>query len=197
MNRLGHPIISKIICALGLFVAASQPLSAEIAEHEETIPKAYSKDYVFLTMPYEQPYGKSRSLYSNDTVGAGIRYAHRLDSEWIVGLKFERKPVIRKDDKPMNLLVFSNQTQAVFRLYHPLYILVGTEISYVLPATKSSPPFTKDPDFDTEIAVGLNTSLWWLTSRKGIVELNLSRWKGTKTNNLQGLETSLGYGIGF
>lgn len=196
MNRLGHPIISKIIFACLLL--NSGLASAEEIDAQETIPKGYAKDYVFLTMPYEHPYGKSRSIYRNETVGVGLRYAHRLDSQWIVGLKFERKPLIRQDDdKALNLLVFSNQTQAIFRLYHPLYLLAGTELAYVLPAQKSSPPFVKDPDLSTEIAVGLNASLWWLTSRKGILELHFSRWKGTKTNDMQGLETSLGYGIGF
>lgn len=148
-------------------------------------------------MPYEQPYGKSRSFYRAETVGFGLRYAHRLDSEWIVGLKLERKPLLRQDDSPLNLLVFSNQTQAIFRLYQPFYLLVGTELSYILPTQKSLPPFVKAPDLSAEIGVGLNASLWWLLSRKGIVEFHLSRWKGTKTNNLQGLETSFGYGIGF
>ena len=195
MNRLGHPIISTIIF---VFLALnSGRLAAQELDAQETIPKAYAKDYVFLTMPYEQPYGKSRSFYRAETVGLGLRYAHRLDSEWIVGLKFERKPLIRKDDRPLNLLVLSNQTQAVFRLYHPFYVLAGTEISYILPAQKSSPPFVKDPDLNAEIGVGLNASLWWLLARKGIVELHFSRWKGTKTNDLQGLETSFGYGIGF
>ena len=180
-----------------MFVVAPAIAAAQEQDDQETIPKAYSKDYAFVTVPYEQPYGKTRSLYKSESLGIGVKYAHRLDSEWIVGLKFERKPVIRTDGKTLNLIVFSNQTQAVFRLYHPLYILVGTEVSYILPAQKSSPPFTKDPDFASEIGAGLNSSLWWLTSRKGVVELHLSRWKGTKTNNLQGLEVSLGYGVGF
>ncbi len=180
-----------------IFLLSSALAMAQEQDALETIPKAYSKDYAFLTMPFEHPYGKSRSFYNSEAPGIGMKYAHRLDSEWIVGLKFERKPVIRKDGKALNLILLSNQTQAAFRLYHPFYVLVGTELSYILPAQKSLPPFVKDPDFSTEIAAGLNASLWWLTSRKGVVELSLSRWKGTKTNNLQGLEISLGYGVGF
>lgn len=171
---------------------------AQEFESQETIPKAYPKDHVFLTVPYERPVGQSRNLYRNETVGAGVRYAHRLDSQWIVGLKFERKPIlVQSDDRPLSLLVFSNQTQAIFRLYHPLYLLAGTELSMIMPSKKSVPPFVKDVDFQTEIAIGLNASLWWLVSQKGILELHVSRWKGTKTNQLQGLETSLGYGMGF
>ncbi len=195
MNRLVHPIISTILFLLVL--GKPFPGWAQSLDAQETIPKAYAKDYVFLTMHYEYPQGKSLSLYENNSVNVGVKYAHKLESEWIVGLKFERKPLIRKDDSPMSLLVFSNQTQGVIRLYHPLYLLVGSELAYVMPVRKSSPPFAKDPDFATEIAVGLNTSLWWLLSRKGIVELHASRWKGTKTNKLQGIEVSLGYGFGF
>ena len=196
MNRFGHPIISKILVLF--LLAPSWTAFAQDIESQETIPKAYPKDYVFLTVPYERPLGETRSRYRSESVGLGIRYAHRLDSEWIVGLKFERKPVIgQSDGRSLGLLVFSNQTQGVFRLYHPLYLLLGTELSMVMPSQKATPPFAKDPEFETEVALGLNASLWWLVSHKGIVELHLSRWKGTKTNKLQGLEASIGYGMGF
>lgn len=177
----------------------SIPALAQDLDAEETVPKRYVKDYVFLSaIPFEFQYGETRDLLKTETIGFGVKYAHRLASEWIVGLGFKRKPMIAKDDdRPISLLSFSSATQKIFRLYHPLYLLVGTEVSFLMPAQKSSPPFVKDPQYATEVAAGLNTSLWWLTSRKGAVELHFSRWKGTKTNKLQGLEISLGYGIGF
>lgn len=173
-------------------------LSQEL-DTEETIPKRYAKDYVFLSaVPLEVQYGETRDLLRTETTGFGLKYAHRLESEWVVGLGFKRKPmIVKEDDRQLSLLNFSTQTQKIFRLYHPLYVLVGTEISFVMPAQKSSPPFVKDPEFATEVAAGLNTSFWWVTSRKGAIELQFSRWKGTKTNKLQGLEVSLGYGVGF
>ncbi len=198
MNRLGHSILSTVLCLFAIAVAASSARAQEL-DTEETIPNRYVKDYVFLSaIPLEVQYGETKDLLKTKAVGFGVKYAHRLESEWVVGLGFKRKPMIAKDnDRPISLLNFSTQTQKIFRLYHPLYLLLGTEISFVMPAQKSSPPFVKDPDFATEVAAGLNASLWWLTSRKGAVELHLSRWKGTKTNKLQGLEVSAGYGIGF
>lgn len=177
----------------------SLPALSQELDTEETVPKRYVKDYVYLsTVPFEIQYGQTRGLLKTETTGFGVKYSHRLASEWVVGLGFKRKPMIAKDDdRPISLLNFSTATQKIIRLYHPLYLLVGTEISFLLPAQKSSPPFVKDPDFATEVAAGLNASLWWLTSRKGAVELHLARWKGTKTNKLQGLEFSCGYGIGF
>ncbi len=164
----------------------------------ETIPKTYAKDYMFLQVPYDTPVAKSRMLYRREQPGFGLKYAHRLDSEWIVGLGMERKPVIlKRNDHPMSLLSLSSQTQAVFRIYHPFYFLVGTEIAYLLPTIKSTPPFQKDPVFSSEVSVGLNASLWWLTSRKSAVTFQVERWKGTKTTMLQGYTMTLGYGIGF
>ncbi len=172
---------------------------AQESEAQETVPKQYAKDHVFLSvLPLNEPYGQTKGLLKMEGQGFGVKYAHRLASEWIVGLGFKRKPVIaRDDDRPLALIQFTTETRRIFRLYHPLYFLAGTEISFLTPAQKSTPPFTKDPKFATEIAGSLNASLWWLSSRKGAVELQISRWKGTKSNRLQGLEVSLGYGIGF
>lgn len=177
----------------------SIPAFSQEIDAEETVPNRYVKDYVFLSaVPLDLQYGKTRGLLKSEGVGFGFKYAHRLVSDWVVGLGFKRKPMIAKDDdRPLSLINFSTETQKIFRLYHPFYLLLGTEISFVTPAQKSSPPFAKDPAFQTEIAAGLNASLWWLTSRKGAVELHVSRWKGTKTNKLQGFEVTFGYGIGF
>jgi hypothetical protein len=198
MNRFGHFIFSTVF---GLFAIALEAgfARAQELDTDETIPNRYAKDYVFLSaLPLEVQYGQTRETLDMKAVGFGVKYAHRLQSDWVVGLGIKRKPMIVKvDDRPISLLSFSSQTQKIVRLYHPLYLLVGTEVSFVIPAQKSSPPFAKDPAFATEVAAGLNASLWWLSSRKGAIELHLSRWKGTKTNKLQGLEVSLGYGVGF
>lgn len=175
-------------------------LSQEVdLKTDETVPSRYVKDYVFLSaVPLELQYGETRQTLKSDGIGFGIKYQHRLLSDWVVGLGFKRKPVMAKSDgRAISLINFSTLTQKIFRLYHPIYFLAGTEISFVTPALKSSPPFPKDPEFQTEVAAGLNASLWWLTSRKGAVEIHMSRWKGTKTNKLQGFELSAGYGIGF
>lgn len=171
---------------------------AQTEEVPETIPKAYAKDYIFFQSGYEQPVSTSDDLFESRNPIYGLKYAHRLDSQWIVGLRIQRKPLLKKkDDQPLSLLSFSNQTQALFRLYHPLYFLIGTEISYLFPARKSSPPPIKDIELSTEVGAGLNSSLWWFFSPRSVAEFNLVRWRGTKTNRLHGIEATFGLGMGF
>lgn len=171
---------------------------AQTEEAQETIPKGYAKDYIFFQTGYETPVSESADLFEAQNPIYGLKYSHRLDSQWVVGLRFQRKPYVKKaNDQTFSLLSFTNQTQAIFRLYHPLYFLVGTEISYLYPAQKSSPPPIKDPDLSTEVGVGVNSSLWLLFGPRKVLEFNLVRWRGTKTNRLHGIETTLGLGLGF
>jgi len=163
-----------------------------------TIPESYPKDYIFALYSHNAPVGPSQSELRTHENSFGISYHHRLSHPWVVGVGYRAQSFInREQDTPLSLLTFFNSTQRLFRLYHPLYALAGTEILYLIPVQKLNPPITKDPDFSTEIGVGICGALWYMMSQNSILSFQGERWRGTKTDRLHGVSWTLGLGWGF
>ncbi len=163
----------------------------------ETIPSEYLDDYIFVLANQDVPIGPSTIELKRGEAGYGIDYHHHLAEDWIVGVGYRLKSMTRKSGKTLSFMSFTNHTQRVFRLFHPLYLLMGTEWSYLMPTLETSIPPIKDPEYETEIAVGLNGALWWYLSPRVLLELRTTRWRGTKTNRLHGWQSDIGLGYAF
>lgn len=200
-----HPLTwIRWIRTLGLFfalAASSQGLAAIAQDKDrfqsETIPLEYREDYIFLLANQDVPIGRSTADLQTGQAGYGFDYHHHLGEDWMVGVGYRIKSMKRKEGGNLSFMSFTNHTQRVFRLYHPLYLLMGTEWSYLMPTAQVSLPPVKDPDYATEIAIGLNGSLWLYLSPRVILELRTMRWRGTKTNRLHGWQSDLGIGWAF
>jgi hypothetical protein len=192
-----HPIFSFIII-LAISLVSFQAAPARAQYDELTIPESYPKDYIFALYSHNDPIGPSKSEFKTHIDSFGISYQHRLGHPWVVSVGYRNQSFInRKENRPTSLMTVFNTTQRVFRFYHPLYFLAGTEILYLIPVQKINPPITKDPDFSTEIGVGLQASVWYLVSQNSALSLDIQRWKGTKTDRLHGVSMTLGLGWGF
>jgi len=192
-----HPMFSFImISAIGFL--SFHPARAYSQYDESTIPESYPKDYIFALYSHNEPTGPSQSELNTHINSFGISYQHRLGHPWVVSVGYRNQSFInRKENRPTSLMSVFNTTQRVFRLYHPLYFLAGTEILYLIPVQKINPPITKDADFSTEIGIGVQASVWYLVSQNSAISLDLQRWKGTKTDRLHGISITLGIGWGF
>lgn len=166
-------------------------------EGRQTLPDDYPDDYVFFQFTQHKPADPNRAKLDAGRLSYGIAYNRRLADYWIAGVGYRVKSFIRNDEGSLSLLTLSNHTQRIFRLYHPLYALLGSELSYMIPTTRISLPIVKDPYFSTEIGVGLNASLWYFVSPHLPLELRVMRWRGTKTNNLHGWESTMSLGYAF
>lgn len=172
--------------------------AAEDQFDEMTIPESYPNDYVFALYSHNEPVGPSQSELGTHQNAPGFAYQHRLGHPWVVSVGYRQQAFInRLQNRPMSLISVFNSTQRLFRLYHPFYVLAGTEILYLIPVQKANPPITKDADFSTEIGVGAVASLWYLMSQNSILMLDAQRWRGTKTDRLHGVSITLGLGWGF
>jgi hypothetical protein len=185
-----------IISSLGLFAAR---LSAADSTYDDTtIPESYPKDYIFALYSHNEPVGPSQSELRTHQNSPGFAYMHRLGHPWVVNVGYRSQAFINQaQNRPVSLITVFNSTQRMFRLYHPLYALVGTEILYLIPVQKANPPITKDADFSTEIGIGAAGSLWYLMSQNSVLALDVQRWRGTKTDRLHGVSLTLGLGWGF
>ncbi len=163
----------------------------------ETIPAEYADDFIFLLANQDAPIGTSTAELKTGQAGYGFDYHYHLGEDWMVGVGYRIKSMMRKDGRALSFMSFTNHTQRVFRLYHPLYLLMGTEWSYLMPTSQLSFPPIKDPEYATEIAVGLNGALWFYLTPRFILELRTMRWRGTKTNRLHGWQSDIGLGWAF
>lgn len=187
-----------IFLALVLMESPAQAQSSAIlAAENETLPDEYPDDYLFLQVTQDRPAEPNRDDLRAGRLSYGVSYSRYLDDNWIAGVGYRVKSFIRKDDQALSILTLSNHTQRIFRLYHPLYLLVGTEWSYMIPTIRVSLPIVKDPDYATEIGVGLSTALWFYLGPQVPLELKLMRWRGTKTNRLHGWEGTFSLGYSF
>jgi hypothetical protein len=185
-----------IICVLGFLGARAA--RADSRNDDITIPESYPKDYIFTLFSHNEPVSRGLDKLHSHLNSLGISYQHRLGRPWVVSVGFRQQSFINAiQNRPVSIVTVFNSTQRVVRLYHPLYLLAGTEVLYLMPLQKANPPVTKDADFNTEIGAGLVASLWYLMSQNSIFSLELQRWRGTKTNQLHGVSMTVGLGWGF
>ncbi len=190
-------MLSLLLVSVAALLGATSA-RAQTEYDELTIPESYPKDYIFALYSHNEAIGPSQSELKTHLNSFGFAYQHRLGHPWLVSVGYRPQSFInRKAQRPVSLMTFFNSTQRMIRLYHPFYLLAGTEILYLIPAQKLNPPITKDADFATEIGVGLQTSLWYLISQNSVLSLDLQRWRGTKTDRLHGISVNLGLGWGF
>lgn len=192
-RAIGSIASSFLTCSLAWAAVGEEKDHYQI----ETIPIEYPDDFIFLLANHDVPIGSSTANLKTGKAGYGFDYHHLLGEDWMVGVGYRVKSMTRKDGRALSFINFTNHTQRVFRLYHPLYLLMGTEWSYLLPTSQVSLPPIKDPEYATEIAVGLNSSLWFFLSPRFVLELRTMRWRGTKTNRLHGWQSDIGLGWAF
>jgi hypothetical protein len=192
-----HPLYSfLIISILGLYAARVSATNSTF--DNKTIPESYPKDYLFALYSHNLPVGPSQSELRTHQNSPGFAYRHRLGHPWVVSVGYRPQAFINKQqNRPTSLITVFNTTQRLFRLYHPIYALAGTEFLYLIPVQKVNPPITKDADFSTEIGIGAVASLWFLMSQTSALALDIQRWRGTKTDRLHGVSMTLGLGWGF
>ncbi len=180
-----------------LSLSQNSLFAQEHSKTPEIIPEAYPKNYFLLQANSNLPQGKSRERFSGGDKGFGVSYSYALAKRLIVGVNFKDRVFIKKNGTHMTLMTFGNHTQGVFRIYHPLYLLVGTEWNYMIPTLSMQLPVIKDPDYTTEVGVGGSAALWYYLSPKWLAEGKVMRWKGTKTSRLEGWDFTVSVGFGF
>ncbi|WP_132321559.1 hypothetical protein [Pseudobacteriovorax antillogorgiicola] len=152
----------------------------------------FDKDYVTLELAGNFPIARSQELFSPYKKTWFLGYDHYLNRHWNVGISLGFKSYYRDAlNKELALLSVSNHSLYVIRLYHPTYLMLGTKFIYMTPNEKSRFPLVKEPDFETEIGVGVAARLAHIQG-PFVYSLRIDRWRGTKTNKLHGFEVAVG-----
>ena len=177
---------------LACFIFLLTPLTASGENNLKDDINPFYKDYVSLEFVKNYPISKAQDQFAPNKKTWLLGYTHFLSREWSVGISAGFKSLLREElGKELALLSFSNHSHYVIRLYHPTYLMIGTKLTYMTPNEQSKLPLIKDPDFETEVGVGVSAQLahkWGPT----LITFRIDRWRGTKTNRLHGFEVAVG-----
>lgn len=163
------------------------------------------------TNPYQRTYisfGLARNYpvsFSEDDLQPGrasptIGYLYNLNESWVLGVSgqfkiFHRPRPQRDDGDTLALLNVTHQTLYSIRLSHPMYLLAGPKILYLVPATKPRLPIGRSEDYRSESGVGLSAQLVRVIDQNFLALVYIDRWRGTGTQRLHAIETGFALAI--
>ena len=190
------------------FSIATSSLGADIASKISPSPPAvkatitdsdvnpFAEDYLSIYYSGNFPRGMSQSILRPAYPHPGLSYLHTVSKDWLMGFGGQYKIFTRLDNgDELALLVLSHESYYGLRLQHPLYLLIGDKISYMLPTASASYPVQRVQDFNPEIGFAFSMVLTYLVGNDRILSLRTEAWRGTKSKNFQGQEIGVGYGF--
>lgn len=134
--------------------------------------------------------------YSAGDLQPIIGYQYFMGRGWLLGVSGQFKMFYSTDlEQSQNFLTLAQESMYEFRLYHPIYLLVGGKLLYILPVEKVHIPIVKSRTIDTEIGVAAALAGMVKMSEKRAVSLQWNRWRGVRTNKLHGVEFSIQYHV--
>jgi hypothetical protein len=159
------------------------------------------------TNPYQRTYagfGLARNYpvsFSEDKLQPGYAsplatYLYDLDEDWILGISAQFKilhhalPNKDKSDT-LGLLNVSHETLYSIRLSHPMYLLTGLKLLYLLPTTNARLPIRRSDDFRSEVGLAATAALARVIDPNVLLIAYLDRWRGTATMKLHAIEAGV------
>ena len=178
-------------------VASSLILGAPSAIGE-TNP--YQRTYVGFGLARNYPVSFSEDDLQPGRASPTISYLYDLDASWILGVSaqfkiFHRSTPNRDDSDTLGLLNITHETLYSIRLSHPMYLLTGPKILYLLPTTNARLPIRRSQDYRTEVGIGLSAAVMRVIDQNFMALVYIDRWRGTGTMQLHALETGLAVAV--
>jgi hypothetical protein len=198
-----HLITLIVSTLLGLvMVPSSQAQESSAAASMDAFDQAinpFRKTYLTVEITRNFPAGYTERTMVPGTAEPAFTYIHDLDRHWLMGLGVQFKVLAQRDqdDLPrasqwLALLTLSHEVLYALRLSHPIYFLAGPKLLYMVPAKSGKLPLQRDTNYEMEIGAALTTQFAYLIDDRHMLSLRLDRWRGTKTQRLNGTEVALG-----
>ncbi len=154
----------------------------------------YQRTYVGFGLARNYPVSHSEDDLQPGRASPMISYLYDLDEDWILGVSaqfkvFHRATPNADGSDTLGLLNVSHQTLYSIRLSHPMYLLTGPKILYLLPATNARLPVRRSDDYRTEVGIALSAALVRVIDPNFMALVYIDRWRGTGTMKLHAVET--------
>jgi len=157
--------------------------------------QAFHPIYLGLGVHKANPISIAENEYKRGGIGSKLSYRFFLHDEWAVGLSGGFKTLTKDSDLKETFLTLSQETQRLFRIYHPFWLGLGTQIMYIAGVENSGFPIERDPTQPPQVGVGAGISLFYIMNSSLLTHGDVSRWRGTASNRLHVLEVGIGISI--
>ncbi|MCX6124655.1 MAG: hypothetical protein NTV34_07885 [Proteobacteria bacterium] len=154
---------------------------------------AYLPIYFGLTVGKTNPVSHTENDYESGVVGTSLHYRFFMHDQWGIGVAGGFKSLSKSEDLGLSYFVFSQDAYRLFRIYHPAWLGLGFKSMYMVGVQKVDLPYERNPNQPPQVGAGLNAALFYVISKNMLLNVELSRWRGTVNNKLHVLE----FGVGF
>jgi hypothetical protein len=175
----------------GFSAGAANPDLLLEAVNYELQPQAFSESYFGLIVNQNHPWSYGQSTWAKGGPSFGGEYRFFYKDSWTVSISGEFKQLSDLEGKNKALLIGSQESMKLVRLYHPLYLGVGGKFSNYSPVKAISFPYERDDTRAVDNGVSLCVSALWISTPRTAVMLTASRWRSLSTTKRQGIELAL------
>ena len=188
--------ILKLACLFslsttGISAGTENPDLMLEAVNYEFQPQAFSDSYFGLILNQNHPWSYGQSTWAKGGPSFGGEYRFFFKDSWTVAISGEFKQLADAEGNNKALLIGSQESMKLVRLYHPLYLGVGGKLSNYSPVKAISFPYERDDTRAVDNGVSLCLSALWISNPRMAVMLTASRWRSLSTTKRQGLELAL------
>lgn len=159
------------------------------------IPHGLSGDYVVFETSKSAAVVHTKDKLQGRHATYYFGYRKQIALNWIMGLGLGYRSFTKFTDQDQSELAFLtvlHESYYIVRMHHPMYLLLGPNLLYLLPHRRSYFPPDRDATFETEFGTGFSAAFVWVIDPSYLFTLRLERWRGTRTDQFHALTTSVG-----
>lgn len=142
------------------------------------------------------PYSFGVDGLRTDFLGVTIGTRHFLASRWALALTGGYRRMERRDNsRKLPILAINQESLRLLGLGDGASLALGFSAHYLYPTLRVGFPIRQDPDFSPEIGFGLVLGLIFELDEATLLQFRATRWRGTGSRRLMGVEFAAGIGI--
>jgi hypothetical protein len=182
----------------GLFIVFISCGEAWAVEKKQIIPPvptrnyfeqtAFSSSYIGLMINQNHPWSYGNRTWSKGGPSFGVEYRFFYKDEWTLAVSAEFKQLLGVDGTDRPILVGSQESMKLIRLYHPWYLGIGGRLSSISPVRKVTIPYERDDTRAIETGAAICVSSLLIASPRVAIMVTASRWRSLVAPKRQGIE---------
>lgn len=196
MKKVLKYILLWFMCASAISSVSVPALASaqqiEIDSSSMPFKNAFQPIYIGGGLSKVSPVSIAENAYVGGATGSNIHYRFFLHDKWVVSVAGGFKILTKEFDGNETFVTFAQESQRLFRIYHPFWLAAGTKAMYIACVEKIGFPFERNTDQPPQVGAGIGMSLYYLATPTILVHGDLWRWRGTATNRMHVLEIGLG-----
>ena len=158
------------------------------------------KFYLSLSLNRNKPVSSSQQKITTKEYRPGVRLKIFHLENWLIGIGIDYKKFYTKENnEDLPMVITTQETYYLLRLYHPTYLGAGFKLQYLRPIKPRTGrlSLTKHPSYKLEYAGALSTSILHHLSHNWLLSIHFDLWRGFGSSTFQGIEwgASIGYRI--